>query len=50
MDCVFLSQTNFEAFLKELLLVKQYKVEVYVTEQKGKIEWILKFKVTIIYC
>ena len=33
---------NFESFARELLLVKQYRVEVY--RSKGKGPWTLAFK------
>ncbi|XP_018332037.1 DNA mismatch repair protein Msh2 [Agrilus planipennis] len=40
-----LSINNFEKFIRELLLVKQYRVEIYVKPKEGKNnDWVLKYK------
>lgn len=41
-----LSKTNFEKFVRELLLIKQYRVEVYVksSPQSRNTDWVLEYK------
>lgn len=39
-----LSKNNFEKFVRELLLVKQYRVEVYVKPQSRNSDWNLEYK------
>ena len=42
---VALSKLNFESFARELLLVRQHRVEVYTSSSKrGKGQWTLSFK------
>jgi DNA mismatch repair protein MSH2 len=46
-ECVYLSRAHFEAFVRDLLLVKQFRVEVFVNEgNKSRIEWVVKYRVS----
>ena len=40
------NKTRFEAFVRELLLVRQFRVEVYREKQRGDNNWELLYKVT----
>ena len=42
---VSLSKTNFESFMRHLLLVKQYRVEIFEEKNKGKMDWHVAMKV-----
>jgi DNA mismatch repair protein MSH2 len=49
-ESLALSKSNFESFLRDLLLVKQYRVEVYVSQAPGcknSSNWTLEYKVQI---
>lgn len=39
-----LSKNNFEKFVRELLLIKQYRVEVYVKSSQRNNDWVLEYK------
>ncbi|XP_066599246.1 DNA mismatch repair protein Msh2 [Prorops nasuta] len=42
---VILNKNHFEAFIRDLLLVKQYRVEIYVNQGSAKNQdWILEYK------
>ncbi|XP_012264178.2 DNA mismatch repair protein Msh2 [Athalia rosae] len=42
---LILSKSNFESFIRDLLLVKQYRVEVFVNQGSAKNQdWILEYK------
>ncbi|RUS70438.1 hypothetical protein EGW08_021801, partial [Elysia chlorotica] len=44
-ESVVLSHMNFEAFARELLLVRQYRVEVYANKGSAKSnDWSISFK------
>ncbi|GLH03733.1 DNA mismatch repair protein spellchecker 1 [Gryllus bimaculatus] len=44
LESLSLSKSNFESFVRELLLVKQYRVEVYVNKGRVNADWVAEFK------
>lgn len=48
LESIILNKNNFESFLRDLLLVKSYRVEVYCNKPtaKGSASWVLEFKVS----
>ena len=45
MPSVILSKLNFESFARDLLLVKQYRVEIFCCKSKSANDWRVAFKV-----
>jgi len=45
-ESLALGKANFESFVRDLLLVKQYRVEVYVAQ--GGNDWTVEYKVGIV--
>ncbi|OXA56996.1 DNA mismatch repair protein Msh2 [Folsomia candida] len=46
LDYAYIRRSNFETFVRDLLLVRQYRVEVFINESttKGRIDWVPKYK------
>jgi DNA mismatch repair protein MSH2 len=44
LEYVVINKARFEAFVRNLLLVRQYRVEVYKEKQKGQNNWELAYK------
>lgn len=46
MEWVYLRRSSFETFVRNLLLIQQYRVEVFVNESKTKnrIDWVSTYK------
>lgn len=48
LEYVYLNRSNFESFVRDLLLVRQIRVEVYVNDGgRSSIEWVVKYKVEL---
>lgn len=45
-ESVVLSRLNFESFMRDLLLVKHYRVEVYKSKSASKNDWEIEYKVS----
>lgn len=42
---VILNKNHFESFIRDLLLVKQYRIEVYINQGSAKNQnWVLEYK------
>ena len=46
-DTVYLNTQNFESLMRELLLVKQYRVSVWKQQTASKNDWAEEYKVKI---
>lgn len=46
-DTVFLNRNNFESFIRELLLVRQYRVIIYKQATPGRNDWQEEYKVCV---
>jgi len=42
---VILNKLNFESFVRDLLLVKQYRIEIYCCKSKANNDWKVTYKV-----
>lgn len=48
LDSLIVNKTQFESLLRDLLLVKQYRVEVYTNKgNRGPTAWTLEYKVCL---
>lgn len=48
MESVVLSRLNFESFVRDLLLLKHYRVELYKQKSSSKNDWEAEYKVGFI--
>lgn len=48
LEYVVVSKTNFDTIVRDLLLVRHYRVEVYQSKGGKNLDWTLAFKVCLL--